>query len=40
MTSTNSEVLLVADSGNGKSEGIIERGQIQSFIRQKLLEDG
>ena len=40
MTSTNSEVLLVADSDSGKSEGIIERGQIQSFIRQKLLEDG
>ena len=39
MNSTDSEVLLVADRKSADSIGIIERSQIRSYIRQKLLEE-
>lgn len=41
MRSTNSEVLLVAnESGDKSTTGIIERSQIQTFIRQQMLTAG
>jgi CBS domain-containing protein len=41
MRSTNSDALLVtAKSDSAGSAGVIERGHIQSFIRQKMLTEG
>ena len=41
MRSTNSDALLVtADADRAGSAGVIERGHIQSFIRQKMLTEG
>ncbi len=39
MNSTNTDVLLVADEESGNLPSVIERAQIQSFIRQKMIEE-